>query len=231
MNPLILHIETSTEVCSIALSKGDLIIGYAEADALMDHAAQITLLIEDCLALAKCVAQDLDAISVSAGPGSYTALRIGASVAKGMCYALNKPLIAIDTLKMLAAAASTHFCFSESIIIPMIDARRMEVYTAFYDAAGETLKDLHSLIVENNSFDQFLDKNRIVILTGNAAEKCREVLGDSPNLIYFPLICTARLMHVQALHQFNKGQFSDIISFSPEYCKQPNITTAKKIFS
>lgn len=231
MLPLILHIETATEVCSVALSRGPELVGHAVSELPMDHAARITLLINDCLGKSGFLPADLAAVSISAGPGSYTSLRIGTSVAKGMCYALDIPLIAVDTLESLARAATLELSLSDAIVVPMIDARRMEVYTAYYDTAGKAIVPLHSLVVEGDSFDVYLISGRQVVLTGNGAEKCRAVLSEPPLLTYYPLSCSARYLIAAAWQKFELLQFADIIAFTPEYCKQPNITTPKNFFS
>lgn len=231
MLPLILHIETSTEICSVALSRGDEFVGYVASEQNMDHAARLTLMIGECLSEAGLTPRDLSAISISAGPGSYTALRIGTSVAKGMCYALGVPLIAVDTLGSLAAAAISELSLTDAIVVPMIDARRMEVYTTFYDTSGKAIVPLHSLIVCEATFDEYLAKGVQIVLTGNGAEKCRSVLPESPLLQYYPLACSARHMISAARTKFATKVFADLVGFTPEYCKQPNITTPKNMFS
>lgn len=197
----------------------------------MDHAARITILIEECLSASGFRPADLQAISISAGPGSYTALRIGTSVAKGMCYALGIPLIAVDTLASLATAATRALGITNAIVVPMIDARRMEVYTAYYDTEGKTISPLHSLIVETDTFKVYLEAGRQLILTGNGAEKCKSVLPDTDSLQYYPLTCSALHLVSLAREKYLQQDFANLVGFTPEYCKLPNITTPKKLFS
>lgn len=226
--PLILHLETATESCSVALSRGAELLAFAEAEE-MTHAASITLLIQDCLNQSNIKAKDLAAISVSRGPGSYTALRVGSSVAKGMCYALKIPLLAIDTLQALAIAAAAEINDENVLYAPMIDARRMEVYTALYNAEGDVVKAMESIIINEQSDADFLAFNRKIVLTGNCVDKCKEIL-ISPSYIYLPKKYSAKYLIKLAYQLFIDRNFVDISVYSPEYAKQPNITTAKKIF-
>ena len=145
--PKILCIETATEICSVCLSIDGEAVALAETDKGFSHASTLTILIQKCLEEANLTLDNLDAVALSQGPGSYTGLRIGVSVAKGICYALNKPMIAIDTLEALAWACAkeekqeAHYC-------PMIDARRMEVYTAMYNLKGEEEQSVNALILD-----------------------------------------------------------------------------------
>ncbi|MCP3928970.1 MAG: tRNA (adenosine(37)-N6)-threonylcarbamoyltransferase complex dimerization subunit type 1 TsaB, partial [Bacteroidetes bacterium] len=154
-----LNIETSTEICSICISEDETILALKDADDPYVHAGSITLLIQDCLKQAGITLEQLSAVSVSSGPGSYTALRIGTSTAKGICYALDKPLISIDTLQALAFASAQKIS-GEWIHCPMIDARRMEVYTAMYDSKGNAISDKQALIVEADSFDAYFSNGK-----------------------------------------------------------------------
>ena len=224
--PKILNIETATDICSVCVSQGNKIIAYAESKETFTHASMITILIQKCLDEGKMTLQELDAVAVSQGPGSYTGLRIGVSVAKGICYALDKPMIAIDTLKSLAWACANeqkkeaHYC-------AMIDARRMEVYTSMYDKWNKKEADVSALIVEKNSFDTFFEKEETVYFCGNGANKCQPIL-TSPYAKFSPIICSAKHLVALAKIQFEKGKFCDIAYFSPLYYKSPNITISKK---
>ena len=131
--PIILQLETSTDVCSVAISKDGKLINIAESQVLNSHSEVITLLIQSCLKESDLLISQINAIAISDGPGSYTSLRVGAATAKGLCYGLNIPMIAIDSLQILAAGVSQEYIADEDVIIPMIDARRMEVYTAVFD--------------------------------------------------------------------------------------------------
>jgi tRNA threonylcarbamoyladenosine biosynthesis protein TsaB len=225
----ILHIESATEVCSVAISDGTNVLAFCEAEKPMSHAAMTTVLVERCLAEAKLEPTDLEAISLSKGPGSYTSLRVGSSVAKGMCYALNLPLIAVDTLESLAMAAVAQFGDTDALYCPMIDARRMEVYTTLYDARGAIIRPLESLIVEADSFAEFVERGQKIIFIGSGAEKCSEIL-NFPNFSFHALPCSALHIIEIANQCFINKIFTNIIFFNPEYVKKPNITTPKRIF-
>ena len=227
--PIILHIETATEACSVAISRGEEVLAFCEATEAMAHTTQTTILIEQCLKQANLKAKDLDAVSVSKGPGSYTALRVGSSIAKGMCYALNIPLIAVDSLQSLAMAAAAEIKDNNALYCGMIDARRMEVYAAIYDVNGVEKQALQCIIIDENSFSTFIEKNQQIVLCGNGAEKCRSLLS-SEYISFLPSTSSAIFLIKIANQHFINRKFQDISVYSPEYAKNPNITTAKKIF-
>lgn len=222
----ILHIETATDICSIAASDGLELLSIQQAEGVRQHAAQITLLIQSVLEQARLSLPEVDAISVSSGPGSYTSLRVGTSTAKGICYTLGKPLIAVDTLQSLALA-SLKAEREEGLYLPMIDARRMEVYTAHFDAANERLAEAAPLIVEENTFQEELKQGIPLILSGNGAEKCRPVLPEQ-GIIYSPVVCSAAHLIPLALQRYEAAQFEDAAYYSPFYLKPPNVTKSKK---
>lgn len=223
--PLLLHIETSAEFCSVCLSQGTTILASREGTERFTHAAQITLFVEACMNEAKRTLSELSAVSVSMGPGSYTGLRIGLSAAKGICYALDKPLIGVETLEALATA--THELRKESAVyIPMIDARRMEVYTASFDAAQKKLTETEAMILTEDSFAEQLKNNEKVIFCGNAVEKTQTVITAS-NADFQPLISVASHLIGPALQKWEAKEFEDIAYSSPFYFKNPNITTPK----
>lgn len=223
----LLNIETATELCSISVSDNTEIITLKESNAPFSHTAKLTLLIEQGLQEAGIKLNALDAISLSSGPGSYTALRVGTSVAKGLCYALNKPLLAVDTLKSLALAAKMHINDPEALYCPMIDARRMEVYTALYDANMQQIETTHALIVEQDAFKKYLQNGKSIIFAGNGAMKCAEILGV-PNTQFLDIPCSAKHTAILAAQAWQTKQFEDVAYFSPNYLKAPNITTPKK---
>lgn len=223
--PLILHIESSTDLCSIAISKGAQILALQESLKEYSHASKITLLIEACMEEAALKLSDLDAIAYSEGPGSYTALRIGLSTAKGIGYALNKPLIAVDTLESLAkAAAETDL---NALICPMIDARRMEVYTKLYDENMDEIEPLHNLIVDEGAFEKHYKAGAKIVFCGNGAEKCQAVLPQATS-IFKSIRCSAIHLVPLALVKYKNSDFVDLAYSKPNYYKGPNITTAKK---
>ena len=227
--PYILNIESATDICSIAISQDDKVLALQETKG--NHASRMTLMMENCLAEAQLQMRDLTAVAVSNGPGSYTSLRVGASVAKGICYALDIPMIAVDTLETLALAAFKAVKDLDALYCPMIDARRMEVYTAIFtpNTEGVVLTDpIKSLIVEADSFEQFFNQNKRIVFCGNGAAKCQMVVGNEKS-IFFDNICSSVNMIPLSKTYYYKKQFVDIAYYTPQYLKAPNITQAKKI--
>lgn len=225
---LILNIETATEVCSVCLSQGTEVLALRETSEAYQHAAQLTLLIESCLEEAQHRLSDLDAVAVSQGPGSYTALRVGTSTAKGICYALQKPLLAIDTLQALAYA-SREESDQEALYVPMIDARRMEVYTAVFDAEGQRVQATEARVIEATSYDAYWQQNQALVFAGNGAAKCREVL-QNPLAQFRDVPHSARHLVPWSVRAFAAQQWADLAYYAPQYFKSPNITKPKKIW-
>ena len=219
---LILHIETATDICSIGLSRGSQLLSIHNAAAGYQHAAQITLLIQRCLEESGASLAELDAVALSSGPGSYTSLRVGGATAKGICYSLDKPLIVVDTLQSLALASLKQER-EEALYYPMIDARRMEVYTAGFDAANEQIEAPKAIIVDELTFSEQWRAGHRIVLSGNGAEKCRSVLSGK-DIIYSPVACSAAHLLPLALIAYEKEQFEDVAYYSPFYLKPPNIT-------
>ncbi|MCG8328187.1 MAG: tRNA (adenosine(37)-N6)-threonylcarbamoyltransferase complex dimerization subunit type 1 TsaB [Chitinophagales bacterium] len=222
----LLLIETSTGICSIGVSQGNQLLALRQTEEAYQHASRITLLIQSVMESAPFSLNELDGVVLSSGPGSYTSLRVGAATAKGICYSLDKPLIVVDTLQALALAAlkSTR---EEALYYPMIDARRMEVYTAGYDATNECIAERSSIIVDENTFSEQLSKGHQIVLCGDGAEKCKKVLPKE-HIIYTDVTCSAAHLLPFALIQYAKEDFEDIAYFSPIYLKPPNITKSKK---
>ena len=223
--PLLLLIETSAEFCSVCLSEGTTILASREGTDRFTHAAHITLFIEACMEEAKRTLEELSAVAVSMGPGSYTGLRIGLSAAKGICYGLKKPLIAIETLEAVASAAY-NLKKKEGLFIPMIDARRMEVYTATFDSEQKKISDTEALILTEDSFSKQLNSNKSVIFCGNGVEKSKKVINAS-NADFQPFISSAKHLIGPTLRKWNAKEFADLAYSSPFYFKNPNITTPK----
>lgn len=223
---LILNIETATDICSICISKGDEILIIKEAEKEYSHTAEITLLIERCFAETGLTLQQLDAVAVSKGPGSYTSLRVGSSTAKGICYALDKPMIAIDTLKSIAASTVKNKQ-QNAFYAPMIDARRMEVYTSLYDKEMNLIKAIQAKIIDMDSFQDYFEKGQSIIFSGNGAPKCQSVI-KSPNAIFSSEICSAANLVPLSFLKFQQKDFCDVAYFSPSYFKSPNITIPRK---
>ena len=213
---LILCIETATRSCSVALAKdGNLLQFKEEVSEQYSHSEQLTHFIESLLKEQGIALSDLDAIAVSKGPGSYTGLRIGVSTAKGLCYALDKPLIAISTLEAIASGMEKQ-C-PNKVYCPMIDARRMEVYTAFFQA-GKQLTDIEAHIVETDSFSKMLAKEEVLFF-GDGADKCQEIITHK-NATFIPAVYpSAKDMVAVAQKAFVQQQFEDVAYFEPYYLK------------
>lgn len=223
---IILNIETATDIGSVCISRGQEVLASKQGTTPFSHAKETTLMIDDCLAEANFAMEDLEAVAISSGPGSYTSLRIGTSIAKGICYALDKPLIAIDTLMALACAAAK--LANGTIYAPMIDARRMEVYTTLYDENMKVLKPMQPLVLEANTFESALIAKKTIVFSGNGAEKLKKVV-DSDQFIFTAVRCAAKHLVPLANKAFASQQFKSVAYFEPNYLKPPNITTPKKI--
>jgi tRNA threonylcarbamoyladenosine biosynthesis protein TsaB len=224
----ILNIDTATDICSIAISQAGKMLSLVE-EANNNHASRITLMIEEALSEAKINIKDLGAVAMSNGPGSYTSLRVGTSTAKGICYALDIPLIAVDTLTSLAYAAFKEMEVENALYCPMIDARRMEVYMILFENEGSLLKiiePLNNVIIDENAFQNYFEEGKKIILTGNGAAKCMEVI-NSVNILHVDKSCSAQNLIPLSTEAFLKGEFEDVAYHTPQYLKSPNITTPK----
>lgn len=225
---MILNIETATPVCSVAIGENGKILVERTLKGRQTHASKLTLLIQECLTEIRISLQDLDAIAVSHGPGSYTGLRIGLSTAKGLCYTLEKPLITIDTLAALANVTRRNFPYNNAVYCPMIDARRMEVYTAIYDNDGKELVVTQPLIIENDAFfESYFKKNEVVIFSGDGSSKCQTIINH-PKAKFVEQENSAIGMLQLAEAKFLKNDFADVAYSSPFYLKSPNITKPKR---
>jgi len=229
-SPLILHIETGTSVCSVALSQGERLISLRENTEGMLHAKLLAVFIEEILREQQLNIGQLDAVSVSEGPGSYTGLRVGVSTAKGLCYGAHKPLIAVGSLQSLAmlAIARQLLPAPEACIIPMIDARRMEVYTAQFNPAGEQLSNIEAKIIDENSFNELLEKQPVLFI-GDGAEKCEAIIRH-PHAHFVYLQSSASGMILPALKAFARQQFVDTAYFEPFYLKDFVVKPSQKIY-
>jgi tRNA threonylcarbamoyladenosine biosynthesis protein TsaB len=234
---IILNIETSTNVCSASLSSDNgRILALRESHEDKSHAARLALYIEEIMAETGSSFRELSAVAISMGPGSYTGLRIGVSTAKGICYAHSLPLIAINTLDIMVRECLVHHdsmlkeADKDTLLCPMIDARRMEVYTAFYDSQGGRISETTAEIVDENSFSQLLSTKKILFF-GNGAEKCSAILS-SPNARFLPnLYPTANSMGMLAHRSFRNSEFADPAYFEPFYLKDFIATTPKNPLS
>ena len=220
----ILCLETASTNCSVALSVDGSVAAFKEDNGRSySHSESLHVFIEEMLAEAEVSLDQLDAIAVSKGPGSYTGLRIGVSAAKGICYAREIPLISINTLRNMAGAID-----SDGLIIPLLDARRMEVYAAVYDSKGEEVKPTWAEIVNEESFKDF-SGDEPVQLVGNGAEKCREILNYSNFQYNTDLVPSAGSMVQLAHSKFLQSDFEDTAYFEPFYLKDFIVTKPKKI--
>ena len=225
----ILNIETATDICSIVISRDGKVLSHSES-LTNSHASKITILIDECLNAANLKMTDLAAVAISNGPGSYTSLRVGASTAKGICYALDIPMIAVDTLESLALAAYNELGDEDAIYCPMIDARRMEVYCSVFEIQNSHIKNIkptQPLVVEMDFFKRYLDDGKRIILCGNGSLKCQEIL-NLDNFIYFKNICSALNMIPLSMASYLHNTSVNIAYHTPQYLKPPNITTAKR---
>lgn len=218
----ILLIETATNVCSIGLSSNGRIVSIKESFDQRSHAELITIFIAEVLREANISFQDLDAVAVSKGPGSYTGLRIGVSSAKGICFAIDKPLIAIDTLYALSVGFRETMRGSiqaTDLLCPMIDARRMEVYSTLFDSSNKVISPTQALIIDHQSFSNELETHRIWFF-GDGASKCKNAKIIHKNAIivdnFFPSVHNMSLL---AHEQFNNNQFENVAYFEPFYLK------------
>lgn len=221
----ILNIETSTNISSICISEFGNILSKKESTNAMAHAKEGTLLIEACMNAASIAFHQLDAVAVSKGPGSYTALRVGSSIAKGICYATDIPLIAVDTLKSLATAAATKLV--GDFYCPMIDARRKEVYMAFYNKDITELQEVQAKILDETSFTQEVSDQATIVFCGNGSTKFQAMTQQS-NFLFLDLVCAAQHLVPLSERAFQSGAFESLAYFEPTYLKPPNITVAKK---
>lgn len=224
---MILNIETSSKYCSVALCEGGELYFSLESDCEMDHSVKLAPFVKDCLTELTRHDFTLEAVAVSIGPGSYTGLRIGLSLAKGLCFGKNLPLIGVSTLELLAVKAmfTVQDFNDDRLFIPMIDARRMEVYTAVYNNALKEILKPEALILDENSFSEFDDKPLLMI--GNGVEKARKVL-QLPKAQYISCEPKAKDMMALSERAFKKGEFLDLAYSSPFYIKNFQPTTPKK---
>jgi len=217
--PLILNIETSSTICSVCLAKDGVLVDYRQDKQGNSHARVLTVFIEDLVQKNNLALSDLDAIAVSAGPGSYTGLRIGTSVAKGLCYALNKPLIAVPTLAAMAGAMLIKANDPDAVYMPAIDARRMEIYTAIFNAEGREILSTRAAIVDEG-FAALLESFGKLFVAGSGTEKCKLIFKSSYIRFLEDIDCDARYMVSIAEEHMKKQQFEDLTYFEPFYLKE-----------
>ena len=224
---MILCLETSTAVCSVALVENGKVIALRESLDGQNHAEKITIFIDEVMKEAKVSYRDLDAVATSMGPGSYTGLRIGVSTAKGLCYAMEKPLIAIDTLAAMAwgfkdyktTRLQDNKLESTDILCPMIDARRMEVYSAFFNEKLERISETNAIVIDENSFME-MKQNSHLYLFGDGADKLASLFENDENItVVEKFHCSAAYMAELADKAFKNNDFVDTAYFEPFYLK------------
>lgn len=222
--PLLLNIDTATDHASVCISRDETVLGLRESTEQKNHASFVQPAIQQLLLQCGHQLKDMDAIAVTAGPGSYTGLRVGLASAKGICYALGKPLILVSTLEVMAQAVISHYqragqlINSSTLLCPMIDARRMEVFTAVYDGSLTELVAAHALIIDVHSFSSLLS-DRPVIFSGNGHQKLQG-LSSSPNASFLKVQHNASHLAIRALTAYHSTRFADLAYSEPLYVKE-----------
>lgn len=221
----ILNLETATTNCSVSVSNGKEIVVLKENNAVnYSHSEQLHVFIKEALDEASLSFSDLDAIAVSKGPGSYTGLRIGVSAAKGLCFSLDIPLISIPTLESMAHQVLVE---EGEVVIPVLDARRMEVYSVVFDSNGKEIRETRAEIIDESSFGEFTDFGRVHIV-GSGAEKCKDTLQHNNFHFDTTVIPSAKQMVGLAFQKFQNKDFEDVAYFEPYYLKDFVLQGKKK---
>ncbi|MEL6484927.1 MAG: tRNA (adenosine(37)-N6)-threonylcarbamoyltransferase complex dimerization subunit type 1 TsaB [Bacteroidota bacterium] len=213
----ILNLETATTNCSVsAFENMDLALLKENNAQSYSHSEQLHVFIQEVMSELGWSFSQLDAVAISKGPGSYTGLRIGVSAAKGLCFSVDVPLISVPTLQSMATQVSVG---DHEVVIPVLDARRMEVYSAVYDENHEEIRETRAEIIDENSFSDFQDYNKVWVV-GNGAEKCQDILGHNPSFTFDThLVPSAKEMGPLALAKFKAEAFEDVAYFEPYYLK------------
>ncbi len=215
---LILSIETSTEICSVALYDYDQLITSVEVHIRQSHASKLAILVDQVLHTADKTTESLQAVAISSGPGSYTGLRIGTSLAKGICFSLNIPLISVGTLELMAHQMKKTFGFSDYLLCPMIDARRMEVYCLLTDGSGTITLPVDARVIDDKSFFDFLENQKIVFF-GNGAVKCKSIIEHKNAIFIEGVYPNASALGQLAFHKWKENIFEDLSHYEPFYLK------------
>jgi len=220
----ILNIETSTTNCSVALSNSGIVVGLKEDNnSEYSHAERLHVYIDEVLKTAKVTIDQLEAIAISKGPGSYTGLRIGVSAAKGLCYALSIPLISVPTLEALAHQVEA----PKGVIIAMLDARRMEVYSAIYDSDYNEIRPTEAEVLTSESYDDLLELSPVYFI-GNGVAKTKDIITHKNALFIEDKLPSAKQMCALSYDKFNKNDFEDVAYFEPFYLKDFIAIPSKK---
>jgi tRNA threonylcarbamoyladenosine biosynthesis protein TsaB len=235
--PIILNLDTSTQICSVALSSDGIILGHRESQDEKSHSSQLSIFIRDLLSETNHEAHELDAVAVSMGPGSYTGLRIGVSTAKGIAYGSNIPLIGIGTLDILVSGALQNNEVGKileqhrsALLCPMLDARRMEVYTCMFSSDGRKMEEVKALVIDENSFQKELSKTPIIFF-GDGAKKSMEKIKHSNAIFIDGISPLAGFMVPLAEKSWQDNKFENLAYSEPYYLKDFIATIPKdKIF-
>lgn len=230
---LILCIETGTDICSVGIAKDGELLSLRESDEGRDHARKVGVFVDELLREMDIEPEELDAVAVGKGPGSYTGLRIGVSFAKGLCYGLQKPLVAIGSLDALTEVAREDYeagilaveNWDDAYLCPMVDARRMEVYTQVFDTAGRPQNEVTAEVVDAASFAAYRNTGRPFVIFGSGARKCADLL---PEAVLVDVVPSARGLALLAQQALDAGRTEDIAYFEPLYLKDFVVTTSKK---
>lgn len=215
---VILSLETSAKVCSVAVHENDTLLATAEVHIRQSHASKLAPLTKQVIKLAGISFGQLDAIAVSAGPGSYTGLRIGVSTAKGLCFALGIPLVSVNTLELLAFQMSK-ILRTDGLLCPMIDARRMEVYCRLTDSNLNEVIPIGAMVVDELSFTDILEKNSVLFF-GDGATKCRSVISHQNAIFIEGVYPMASQLGFRASEKFEREETEDLLNFEPFYLKE-----------
>ena len=225
----ILHIETSTDICSVAVSENSQVIFQQEDRSGQNHAERLGTMVDEALSFTDNHAIPFDGVAVSCGPGSYTGLRIGVSMAKGICYGRELKLIAIPTLELLCVPVLLREIPEEdALLCPMLDARRMEVYAGIYDRGLKPVREIGADVVDENTYREYLDK-RPVYFFGNGAKKCMETINHPNAHLIDGIVPLAKWMQPLAERKFLNEQFEDVAYFVPYYLKDFVAKLPKKL--
>ena len=213
--PYILNIETATTNCSVSLSNGgETLVLKEDYNSNFSHAESLHLFIEEVISSANLKPSQIDAVAVSMGPGSYTGLRIGVSSAKGLCFSLDKPLISVSTLESLSLQVS----IEKGFIVPMLDARRMEIYSAIFDSNHLQIRDIQAQILDENSFLDYLEKDKVYFI-GNGVEKTKSIIKHKNAVFIENKLPSAKEMGLIAFNKYANNDFENVAYFEPFYLK------------
>lgn len=230
---LILCIETGTDVCSVGIARDGELLSLRESDEGRDHARKVGVFVDELFRETGIAPDDLDAVAVGKGPGSYTGLRIGVSFAKGLCYGLQKPLLSVGSLDALVEVAREDYEagildveeWDRALLCPMVDARRMEVYAQIFDTEGRALNEVSAEVIDAQSFATYRNQGHPFVIFGSGARKCADVLSGTTLVEVTP---SARGLVRLAQQAFDEGRTEDIAYFEPFYLKDFVVTTSKK---